>query len=99
MCGRSPSGRRDFLLFLICPQWILVIFAVFLACTLGNFILGFRRIRRQVNRTMELVDDTIEQLILHHECRYFEENEDNLLGKFQSQIVRLYQILSSYERT
>ena len=90
-------GGGTFCFFLICPQWILVIFAVFLACTLGNFILGFRRIRRQVNRTMELVDDTIEQLILHHECRYFEENEDNLLGKFQSQIVRLYQILSSYE--
>lgn len=90
-------GGGTFCFFLICPQWILAIFAVFLACTLGNFILGFRRIRRQVNRTMELVDDTIEQLILHHECRYFEENEDNLLGKFQSQIVRLYQILSSYE--
>ena len=49
-------GGGTFCFFLICPQWILVIFAVFLACTLGNFILGFRRIRRQVNRTMELVE-------------------------------------------
>ena len=35
-------GGGTFCFFLICPQWILVIFAVFLACTLGNFILGFR---------------------------------------------------------
>ena len=70
---------------------------VFLVSVLGTTMLGFRRVRNQVNHVMELVDDTIEQLILHHECSHFPENEDSLLGKFQSQIIKLHQILLSYE--
>ena len=68
---------------------------VFLVSVLGTTMLGSRRVRNQVNHVMELVDDTIEQLILHHECSHFPENEDSLLGKFQSQIIKLHQILLS----
>ena len=68
---------------------------VFLVSVLGTTMLGFRRVRNQVNHVMELVDDTIEQLILHHECSHFPENEDSLLGKFQSQIIKLHQKLDT----
>lgn len=79
------------------PLWAPVFLAVLVLCTIAVICLGFWKIRNQINHTMELVDDTIDQLILHHECRYFDENADSLLGKFQSQIVKLHQILQSYE--
>lgn len=79
------------------PRWSPLLFLGYLIATLAVLLLGFRKIKRQVNHTMELVDDTIDEMILHHECRHFDEYTDSLLGKFQSQILRLHQILISYE--
>lgn len=90
-------GGGTFCLAWRLPGWTPLFLFLFLAAILLITVLGFRKIRSQVNHTMELVDDTIEQLILSHECRYFDENTDSLLGKFQSQIMNLHQILQSYE--
>lgn len=79
------------------PRWSPLLFLGYLIATLAVLLLGFGKIKRQVNHTMELVDDTIDEMILHHECRHFDEYTDSLLGKFQSQILRLHQILISYE--
>lgn len=57
---------------------------------------GFFWIDRRVERTMRQVDDTIAGLLEKRAC-CFSSNEDSLLGKFQSQIYRVYDILRSYE--
>lgn len=98
ICGLEVLlGGGAFCLFWCFPYWTPVIFLVFLLGVLGLTAAAFRKVRKQVNHTMELVDDTIDQLILGRECRYFDENEDDLLGKFQSQILRLYQIRKAYQ--
>lgn len=52
---------------------------------------------QKFNQIMIRVDDTIESLIRHEEKHYFSETEDTLLGKFQYEIMKLHDILTSYE--
>lgn len=58
---------------------------------------GFLLTDRRVERTMCQVDDTISGLMENRRTDYFSSNDDTLLGKFQSQIYRLHDILRSYE--
>lgn len=64
---------------------------------LGLAYTWYRRLRKKVNDTMEQVDATIDMLLHHHRPQYFSETEDSLLGKFQSQILRLHDMYISYE--
>lgn len=57
----------------------------------------YRRLRNKVDSTMEQVDATIDGLIHHRRPQYFSETEDSLLGKFQSEILQLHDMLTSYE--
>ncbi len=56
------------------------------------------RLKKLANKTMEQVDDMLEQLLLGHKVTYFPQNEDSLLGKFQTQAERLYEVYHSHER-
>lgn len=58
----------------------------------------YRKMERLADKTMAQVDDTLEQLILGREVKYFSENEDTLLGKFQTQAGRLCDIHRAQEQ-
>lgn len=53
---------------------------------------------RLADKTMDQVNDTMEQLILGRKVKYFSENEDTLPGKFQAQAGRLYDIHRAQEQ-
>lgn len=67
--------------------WILLSLALSALC--------FGRISRLVNQTMEQVDETIAALLDGRQAAYFDPNADTLLGKFQTQIMALYQMLAA----
>lgn len=60
-------------------------------------VLYHRHITRKIDATLAAVDDTILNLISHHETHHFAETEDNLLGKFQHEIMQLHDMMLSYE--
>lgn len=64
----------------------------FLAAGLIFLLYKYKKMERLADKTMTQVNDTLEQLILGREVRYFSENEDTLPGKFQTQAGRLYDI-------
>ncbi|MGI6070088.1 MAG: sensor histidine kinase [Blautia sp.] len=66
-----------------------------LALAIGS--LGYVHIRCLINEVMRRVDDTILGLIGGEKVISFSEKEDDLLGKFQNQIGRLYDILTANE--
>ncbi len=72
--------------------WFLLIWT---ALSIGLSAFAFARIRRQVNQTMERVDETIAALVDGRRTDDFDPNADTLLGKFQTQIMALYQILEA----
>lgn len=85
---------------LLCPFWKGPV--IFLIMTYGGGALlsggmGYRRIRKLSNLVMQRVDDTILQLIDGEKAVYFSGTEDDLLGKFQSQIGKLYDVLTAHE--
>ena len=65
------------------------------ALSIGLSAFTFARIRRQVNQTMERVDETIAALVDGRRTDAFDPNADTFLGKFQTQIMALYQILEA----
>ncbi len=74
----------------------LILGAVLLLALVGMW--AYRQyLIRKVDGVMEQVDDTIEQLIHHREVKYFSENQDDLLGKFQHEILQLHDMLRSCE--
>ncbi|MGL6202113.1 MAG: sensor histidine kinase [Lachnospiraceae bacterium] len=78
--------------------WKVVLLVIILAGFAGlAVVVYYKYIVQKVNRRMEQVDNTIEQLLHHQKKNYFSETEDTLLGKFQHQIVQLYDILAAYE--
>ena len=72
--------------------WLLFIWT---ALSIGLSAFTFARIRRQVNQTMERVDETIAALVDGRRTDAFDPNADTFLGKFQTQIMALYQILEA----
>ena len=56
---------------------------------------AFTRIRREVDGTLSQVDDTIRSLLEGRQEQYFSPNEDTLLGKFQTEIAALYELLTA----
>lgn len=57
------------------------------------FSAAYRIISRNVNRVLDEVNQCIQSMINGAPEWKFSEQEESLLGKFQSQIVKLYQIL------
>lgn len=72
--------------------WILLFSAVSFVC--AKF--AIRVIEGHAAETMEQVNQTIQALIDGKEEAYFSENEDSLLGRFQTQIMKLYEILNAH---
>ena len=72
--------------------WLLFIWTTL---SIGLSAFTFARIRRQVNQTMERVDETIAALVDGRRTDAFDPNADTFLGKFQTQIMALYQILEA----
>lgn len=70
----------------------------FLAAGLIFLLYKYKKMERLADKTMTQVNDTLEQLILGREVRYFSENEDTLPGKFQTQAGRLYDIYKAQEQ-
>ena len=70
----------------------------FLAAGLVFLLYKYKKMERLADKTMAQVNDTLEQLILGREVRYFSENEDTLPGKFQTQAGRLYDIYKAQEQ-
>ena len=62
---------------------------VILMAVLVLVLLRYRRMEKFADRTMIQVDNMLEQLILGREVKCFSENEDTLLGKFQTRAGRL----------
>ncbi len=82
-------------------QWLIKLLIVVLGlllAILAYMLYKYQRVKKFANKTMKQVDDTLEQLILGHEIKYFQENEDSLLGKFQTQAGRLYDIQKAHEQ-
>lgn len=77
-------------------QAALIILGIVFLMVLLTYV-WYRRLREKVNTTMEQVDATIDGLIHHRRPQYFSETEDSLLGKFQSEILQLHDMLTSYE--
>lgn len=77
-------------------QAVLIILGIVFLMVLLTYV-WYRRLREKVNTTMEQVDATIDGLIHHRRPQYFSETEDSLLGKFQSEILQLHDMLTSYE--
>lgn len=71
---------------------------VILMAALALVLLRYRRMEKFANRTMIQVDNMLEQLILGREVKCFSENEDTLLGKFQTRAGRLYDIHRAQEQ-
>ncbi len=75
------------------PERGAIFLAGFVLLSLGGSVWTFGRIKRQVQETLEAVDDTIRGLLDGREEQYFSPNADTLLGKFQSEIRALYALL------
>lgn len=71
---------------------------VILMAVLALVLLRYRRMEKFADRTMIQVDNMLEQLILGREVKCFSENEDTLLGKFQTRAGRLYDIHRAQEQ-
>lgn len=58
-------------------------------------LLTFTAIEREVDGTLIQVDETIRALLDGRQEQYFSPNEDTLLGKFQTEIAALYELLTA----
>lgn len=72
------------------PLWAVGIYGVW---NLLIFALAYIIISHKVTGIMEQVDDCIQSLIDGHPILHFSMQEESILGKFQMQIVKLYQIM------
>lgn len=76
---------------------LLVAVILILAVVLALVLLRYKKMEKFADRAMIQANDIMEQLILGREVKYFSENEDSLLGKFQARAGRLYDIHSAPE--
>ncbi len=81
----------------IYPDYVYVCFAAMLIISVIILFICYKKVEHHANNTMEKVDDTIQSLISGQSVEYFNQNKDTLLGKFQVSIIKLYDILQSYE--
>lgn len=77
---------------------LLVAVVLILAVVLALVLLRYKKMEKFADRAMIQANDIMEQLILGREVKYFSENEDSLLGKFQARVGRLYDIHSAQEQ-
>lgn len=77
---------------------LLVAVILILAVVLALVLLRYKKMEKFADRAMIQANDIMEQLILRREVKYFSENEDSLLGKFQARAGRLYDIHSAQEQ-
>lgn len=77
---------------------LLVAVILILAVVLALVLLRYKKMEKFADRAMIQANDIMEQLILGREVKYFSENEDSLLGKFQARVGRLYDIHSAQEQ-
>lgn len=77
---------------------LLVAVILILAVVLALVLLRYKKMEKFADRAMIQANDIMEQLILGREVKYFSENEDSLLGKFQARAGRLYDIHSAQEQ-
>lgn len=77
---------------------LLVAVILILAVVLALVLLRYKKMGKFADRAMIQANDIMEQLILGREVKYFSENEDSLLGKFQARAGRLYDIHSAQEQ-
>lgn len=77
---------------------LLVAVILILAVVLALVLLRYKKMEKFADRAMIQANDIMEQLILGREAKYFSENEDSLLGKFQARAGRLYDIHSAQEQ-
>ncbi len=70
-------------------------FCLYGVWNLGIFSFAYLFISRKVSVVMQQVDDCIQSLIDGSPIQRFSAGEESLLGKFQMQIMKLYQILNS----
>lgn len=83
---------------LFLPGQRVILFALYILLSLLGTGITFERIKTSVNETISKVDDTIQGLIDGKQKQHFPPNEDTLLGKFQTQIMKLYDILGAHKR-
>lgn len=57
------------------------------------FLTSYTLICRKANKAMAKVNDCIQNMIDGHPIEHFSQQEESLLGKFQMQLMKLYQIL------
>ena len=92
------TGAVLFMTALFLPGRGVIFFAFYILLSLLGTGITFRRIKESVNDTISKVDDTIQGLIDGQQKQHFSPNEDTLLGKFQTQIMKLYDILGAHKR-
>lgn len=90
-------GGILFICSVIFPKWINLCFILMLIGSIVILCIFYKIITKQVNATMNLVDETIQGFMEECPKESFNINEDSLLGKFQMQIGKLYDILQSYQ--
>lgn len=76
---------------------LIILFLIYVVCSLAVMWSGYRYLVRKFNKTMELADEAVQSLIDGNPRILFRQTQDSLLGKFQSQLLKLYRILNSYE--
>lgn len=81
------------LIFLTVKTNVLILVAIYGVWNLIIFSTAYFKMSRNVNRVLEEVDRCIQSMIDGSPEQRFSEQEESLLGKFQSQIMKLYQIL------
>lgn len=65
---------------------------------LGIFSIAYQNIAKNVNTIMQNVDDCIQSMIDGQPIQKFSIKEESLLGKFQMQLLKLYQILNNAKK-
>ena len=77
---------------------LLVAVILILAAVLALVLLRYKKMEKFADRAMIQANDIMEQLIVGREIKCFSENEDTLLGKFQTRAGRLYDIHRAQEQ-
>lgn len=85
LTGAALIWRKSGALFLL----------LFLCFSILSAWRAFKRMQTYTDKVMIQVDNTILGLIEGRREQYFSPNEDSLLGKFQTHIIQLYEILNA----
>lgn len=64
-------------------------------CNLGIFSAAWLLLSRKINTVLRHLNESIQSMIDGHPVQNFPVGEESLLGKFQTQLTKLYQMLKS----